>query len=359
MWDYTNNSGTYGLRPSNIPAAIAHMNTYHYNAPWASAAVFPRPEAASFDDNDNLTVAPDFSAFDNWVKMWPHARYYMVYAHVGSSFAGASMGTPEFERRLGATMQAWAAHARNIGINPSRIALLLVDEPYTAQHARHILAWARPIKAAAPEFLIFEDICHRTAGAPQEPEIQQLAQICDILCPNLAQYLRGGDALADFYANLAGEGRQLWFYSCSGGPSSKDSIGYYRLQEWHGWEAGAVGTAFWSYADDGRSGNSWNALAAKGEIFAPVYIDSHSVTDGKHWLAIIEGIEDYEYLRMLQSRVDELQAAGNSSKALTRAKKLLADLPRQTIAAVADGDIAACDKARLQVLNALASLRNM
>lgn len=41
-----------------------------------------------------------------------------------------------------------------------------------------------------------------------------------------------------------------------------------------------------------------------------MYIDSMSVTDGKHWLAIIEGIQDYECLRMLRDRVAELVAIG-------------------------------------------------
>jgi hypothetical protein len=63
-----------------------------------------------------------------------------------------------------------------------------------------------------------------------------------------------------------------------------------------------------------------------------------SVCDGKHWLAIIEGIQDYEYLRMLRDRLAELEKAGRRSPALDRARKLLATLPPEAIEAADAGD---------------------
>ncbi len=287
--------------------------------------------------------------------MWPDARYYMIFPNVpalfGPSFAGAALGTPEFKQRVGSTMRAWADHAREIGINPGQIGILLVDEPKNAEQDRCILAWAQAIKAGVPELLIFEDPYH---AAPQDAEVQGMFQVCDILCPNLSQYRRGGMAAAEFYDNLRRGGRQLWFYSCTNGPPVANPIAYYRTQEWWCWKAQATGTAFWCY---GRGpANPWNQLGAKAEIYSPVYIDADSVTDGKHWLAIIEGIQDYEYLRMLQDRVDELKATGQSNTPLAQAQKLLVTLPDQVIAAAEEGDLAACDRGRDQVLDALASL---
>lgn len=163
--------------------------------------------------------------------------------------------------------------------------------------------------------------------------------------------------MARFYENLGRGERELWFYSCSGGPSVLDAISYYRSQQWECWKAQATGTAFWAYGDGGRIGNSWNQLGVTRAIYSPVYIDSHSVTDGKHWLAIIEGIQDYEYLRMLNGRVAELKAAGHTSGAFTQAEKLLATLPDQVLAACAAGDTAACDRERAEVLDALLALK--
>ena len=102
-----------------------------------------------------------------------------------------------------------------------------------------------------------------------------------------------------------------------------------------------------------------------------VYIDSKSVTDGKHWLAIFEGVNDYEYLLTLKNRIAEARKAGRNDEAVAAAEKLLAELPDEVIAAVRAGnepihsgtigtiklgDIDACDTARRRILDALESL---
>ena len=357
MWDYTSGS-LYGIQDGNVTAAIKHLRSYGYNAPWGATHVLPRPGADHFDDEDHLVRPLDHTVFDRWVARWPDARYYMVFAWVGDEFAGAAAGSERFNRRLGRTMRAWADHARELGIEPSRLALLLVDEPKDETADRRIVHWARPIKAAVPAILIFENPNH---PAPQEAVVQEMFQSCDILCPQTWQYLAGGRPLADFYERLRAAGRQLWFYSCGGGPSSKDVISYYRNQQWECWNAGATGTCFWSFADIGPRRSAWNALQIDvnkigGEIFSPVYLDSTSVTDGKHWLAIIEGIEDYEYLKMLSDHVAQFEDTGESSGALDWAKHLLATLPKQVTAAARQGDREVCDQARLRVLDALVEL---
>ncbi len=359
MWDYVN-----GKTTPKIPAIVAHLRSYNYNAPWATNRVFPHPQATDFDAAGNLIKPLDLSPFDDWVSLFPDARYYMIFANVGTTFAGAAMGTAQFNQRVGAAMRAWADHAREIGIDPHRIALLLVDEPSNAEEDRRIVAWARVIKASAPELLIFEDPCH---WAPQEAEVPEMFELCDILCPSTIDHVRGGVAVTSFYENLRRDGRELWFYSCAGGPSIQDALRYFRAQEWHCWKAGATGTAFWAYGDVG-GWPTWNQLGATRGIYSPVYVDSHSVTDGKHWLAIIEGIQDYEYLRMLQDRIDQLEAAGHASDALARAKELLATIPDQVIfdqnyspwhdlVAAEQSTSNVCDDARLQVLDALLLLR--
>jgi len=85
-------------------------------------------------------------------------------------------------------------------------------------------------------------------------------------------------------------------------------------------------------------------------------IDSKSVTDGKHWLAIFEGVQDYEYLLMLKDRLEELRRVGRQDETVAAAQKLLDELPDEVIAAVKAGDIAACDTGRLRVLDMLEAL---
>jgi len=345
MWDYAHDGGAYDLNAGNIPAALAHMQSYHYNAPWAKRNLFPQVEAGHFDAAGNLIAPWDFSRFDAWVAAWPNAKYYMVYASVGTTFAGAAMGSDDFNQRLGSAMHAWADHAREIGTDPGQIGILLVDEPTEDEQDQQILAWAQIIKAAAPELLIFEDPHRRDA----RQHLREMLDICDILCPSRGSY-KPGEAIAKLYDELRDGGRELWFYS--GSCPSVQTATSFRRHAWHCWIAKATGTGYWSYGDAGGTCNSWNQLGTDRTIYSPVYIDATSVTDGKHWLAIIEGIQDYEYLRMLRDRVEELVAAGHSTEAIDEASNLLTTLPAEVLAGAVT-----CEGGRLQTLNALSRLR--
>ena len=150
------------------------------------------------------------------------------------------------------------------------------------------------------------------------------------------------------FEELRRGGRELWFYSSP----TVQAGAYHRDHLWECWKARATGIGFWSYASASGIGNTWNHLGAKGPIYSPVYIDSTSVTDGKRWLAIIEGIQDYEYLRMLRDRVEELEAAERGSAAVNEAKELLNRLPDDVLR----GDVT-FDAGRLLVLDALSRLR--
>ena len=143
-------------------------------------------------------------------------------------------------------------------------------------------------------------------------------------------------------------GRQLWTYVASGGPATLDAIGSYRAQEWKLWTMKGTGTGFWCYGPGGDGFTSWNTFAADTELYSPAYVGVNSVADGKHWLAIIEGIQDYEYLRMLRDRIAELEKAGRRSPALDRARRLLETLPQEAIKSADAGNREAFDRAQFR-----------
>ncbi len=359
MWDYASpGRGAYGLNPGNLSAAIAHMHSYGYNVPWSR--LFPSVSAEHFDDDDRLVTQPDMSGFDEWMSMWPDARYYAVFfgswTVSADSYAGVEIGSEKFKKRVAAVMRFWADHVRGLGIDPQRILILTVDEP-RAEHGRNAersVLWARTIKAAVPEFTLFVDPTDRQ---PQSTGLREMYEAHDVLCPHIGHYFPDGQGAWDFYEELRAGGRQLWLYNTSGGPASLDAIRNHRGQQWKLWSIQGTGTHFWSYAGVGGSpGGSWNQFAAVSEIYSKVYIDATSITDGKHWLAIVEGIQDYEYLRMLRDRISELDAAGRESPARDRARELLRLLPADAIEAADGGDIDAYDRARLAVLDALLAL---
>lgn len=370
-WDYTDQNGWGILTTSNVPAAVAHMRDSGVTAPWSRAggrgALFPHPGAAEFDEEGRLVKEPDYSAFDQWVSMWPDAKLYMIYAN-GWGYFGRDPGAEkasqteldEDQRRMGEVMKAWAAHMRKIGVDPARIALCLFDEPQFGSQARIIHYWGRAIKAAVPEFKLYED----TRIKPpyyENPDVLNMLDIMDIITPGTDyDYQRLGQQAVDFYEKLRQKGKTMGFYACAQNPSEAESTRYYRLQQWECWRINKGGSqswaGFWSYSDN-RGASPWNQIpGGAGRNWCITYVDDTSVTDGKHWLAIFEGAQDYEYLLILKNKLEAARKSGREDEAVEMAQTLLDTLPAEVVEAVRGGDMTACDAGRLKVLDAIASL---
>jgi hypothetical protein len=302
---------------------------------------------------------PDTTAFTAWLERWPGARRYAVFNSVGASFAGSDLGTPEFDRKVSAWISFWVDTLEGQGIEPGQLALLLVDEPTRPEQDEVILAWARVIQKAEPEVLVWEDPCHADpAGANQE-----MMAACDVLCPNRPAFLAAAQDYRDYYVRQREAGRELAFYSCSGPVRLLDPYSYHRLQHWSCWRYGARSSFYWAFGDSG-SGSSWNEYASPGGPYTPLYLDATSVTAGKHLEAIREGIEDYEYLVLLQQRIGELEQAGQTSPALEPAKKLLDTAASRVLDAPGadrllwkdEKDRNVADQVRVEILETLAAL---
>jgi hypothetical protein len=170
-----------------------------------------------------------------------------------------------------------------------------------------------------------------------------------------------GARAKEFYGKLCANGRrEFWFYWCSGPARQLDPYSYHRMQAWHCWVNGAVGMGFWAYGDTGH-GNSWCEYLSPGTSFCPAYISPDSVTTSKHWEAVREGVEDYEYLHMLKQRIDRLTQAGKTSPDLDKAGQLLVEGPKRVAKYdhsnwFTPKDRSLADAVRLEVLDALVNL---
>ncbi len=192
-------------------------------------------------------------------------------------------------------------------------------------------------------------------------------EACDVLCPNLGRYGRHSEASRRFYQELRARGKKLWFYQCSGPVQTFDPYYYERLQHWYCWLYGAVGSGFWAYGDAAKCGTSWNPLIATRNIYSPVYIDPTSITAGKHFEAIREGIEDYEYLVMLRDRIAQLRQKGVPAQKLADAEEMLMSAPLEVCGKGYEGpqswktqrDRTKADAARLAIIETLMRLRNL
>lgn len=121
---------------------------------------------------------------------------------------------------------------------------------------------------------------------------------------------------------------------------------------------------FWSLTDTGGA-SSWNEYVTTRLPYSPFFIDSDSVTAGKHLEALREGVEDYEYLVMLDRAVREATAQGVIGPELEEARWLLESLPSTVYEAAISAyplwqndnvDRTLADKARIKLLAALTAL---
>jgi len=269
-----------------------------------------------------MTAEPDTARFEKWLERWPDAKIYLVYAAVGPAMADAQAGTERFDRQVGQWARFWVDYAAEQGVEPGRLAVLLVDEPRQPEQFETITAWARAIKAEAPEMLIFEDsfiIDDRAA-------MLAAFEYTDILCPLRAHYI-GHDEWREMVDQQRDAGLELWFYSCNGPAKTFGPYEYYLAQAWQVYEVGGFGSHFWSF-NDARGESTWNDyVSPSSSPFTPIYLDPTSVTAAKPMEAIREGQQDFEYLVMLERRVEELAAAGAEDAAVANARQLLAAGP--------------------------------
>ncbi len=377
VWDYTSKGGGrgYGIGGGNdnLAAGIAHLQESGVTAPWhmtdwQPGDIFPWVSKEMFDEAGVLTGKPDFRAFDEWVRQWPDAKYYMIYAAVGFNFGGAGTWgtiTPEATSRIKQVMQAWEKHIIDNGGDPSKVALLLVDEPGDKEKILLTTGWAKAIKESGVSFRLYTDPM-MSVDLVESQAGQDMLALMDIITPGRGyQWMLSNPVTLKRYADAYGRfremGKIMGYYACAQNISEGEAIRYYRSQQWDCWMlsggADESWTGFWAYADL-RGNKPWNQLIGGSDRnWSPVYIDSTSVTDSKHWLAIFEGVQDYEYLLMLKTRVEALEQAGRGREPpVAAARKLLDTVVDETLKAVAADDLDACDAGRLRVLAALDAL---
>ncbi len=360
-WDYINGGGTYYKAPGNLVDNLAMMRDLYVDSPWGTGGVMPK--GAAFDAEGKLTNADklDFTNWDEWVKLWSGARQYCVFMSVRDKFHNEPMGTARFNRMVGDYMTAWAEYLKKTGMQPNQLVVLLLDEPHNNDQDRIIIAWAKAIRAANPGVVIFEDPTYRKP----EDGLPEMYALSDVLCPNTPMMLNQGEPFKQFYLKQRDAGRELWLYSCSGPAKLLDPITYHRAQKWRAFEIGAKGSFYWALGCAGGQGDSWNAYTQPGTEYSPYFVSQTTVMDGKHSEAVREGVQDYEYLVMLQDRIAQLKKAGKGGAAIAKAERLLAEAPGRALASVLPGslewetpkDRGLMDQVRVEILHALAELQ--
>ena len=325
-WDYTDNPGFY-RNPSNLTARMERMREMFVDSPWAGLPVMPRGAKFNADGGLANAGALDLSAWRRWTALWGgQARQYCVFMAVKNSFHGEKAGTARFRRMVGEYMRAWHDGIK-ADLAGRRVVVLLVDEPGRPEMFDTIVAWSNAIKAYAPAFVIFEE-------ANPGKVTDAVFDAIDIFCPG-SPNLTAAEAGAIDKTEVAQamdrrdmSGKELWLYSCCGPARTLDPIVYYRSQAWLAWKLGAKATHFWAFGCGGGIGDSFRPFEQTSTEYSPFFVSPTDAFRAKQSEAIMESVEDYEYLAMLADRIAAMKAAGRDAGALER---LLSEAPGRAL----------------------------
>lgn len=331
-WDYIYN-GIYGITEQNRSQATALLFDGLTNGVWATASTVPIPKANQFDAQGNLTGEIDFTKWDGYVRMFPQAEHYFVFMVWNRNVRpfGMELSTDRYRTAMAQWAAAWAKHNRQIGLRPGQAKILFVDEPAAADIPATV-AFCQAFKAGTNEIGIFNDP-HAYHGV-HHADGEALLKVSDIVCPTLSHLMVYGEDLQKRYRQVPDSGSELWLYSCNG-PTRMFDPSYYRLHAWHCFELGATGQGFWAFGDTGTGGgvgDNWNEyIAIAGQSFTAAYVGPNRIATSKHWEAAREGVQDYQYLYMLEQLVAARESAGDKSDQTRQARKLVDGIAQQVV----------------------------
>ena len=322
-WDYSEDGNRFYGAPGNLKGKMARMREMFTDSPWAGASVLPA--GGKFNEEGGLINADklDFRVWNDWIDLWgKQARQYCVFWNVSDGFHGEKMGSPRFARMVGEYARAWYDGIKG-RLNGRRVLLLLVDEPADRRRDERIVAWGTVLKKAVPEFVIFEDPTWEdpTQATPG------IWDVSDVVCPQTPMITQC--RTTDFYRALREtRGKELFLYSCSGPVRTLDPITYHRAQAWLAWRLGAKATFFWAFGCGGGRGDSFHPFEQPSTEYSPFFVSPTDAFRAKQSEAVMESVEDYEYLAMLQDRISAKKSAGEDVAAL---EKLLREAPDRAL----------------------------
>jgi hypothetical protein len=194
--------------------------------------------------------------------------------------------------------------------------LYLVDEPFTKEHYELLRERATRVHAADPGFRIVVPYFREPTFAAEGGAHGLLTGLCDIWCPKVNFYQEG------FLSARRQLGEEVWWYVCwePGAPYANlyvDMAGVdHRALFWQQAHYQVQGFLYWNttyWNPQAGSTDPWTDMATVKDLSPTVYGDGSLLYPGAkvgvdgpvasiRLKLIREGLEDVEYLRLLEAR---------------------------------------------------------
>lgn len=304
-----------------------------YNLDFFKHRVSPYQPYANYDigiKTDNDTVTLDFADFDVAIqKYFPMVNSFMLPRFGMGDDVGFGKG-PDAQRMKIDYMRQVAEHLADKG-QISKGYDYITDEPQPEQYDE--------IKQAASDVRLADQRIKILLTKKVE---DKLIGSVDIWVPILNDY--------DEQASKArqAKGEEVWWYSCTG--PKHPYPGYFidypamdlRMYHWMTWRYGLNGILYWStmYWQDnpwqtpmsmtpGHTGNWGNG---DGHLLYPAVRTPSAAfvakgpVDSIRWETIRDGIEDWDYFRILQDKIDAAKGAKKTTPAYKAAQDVLSQV---------------------------------
>jgi lysophospholipase L1-like esterase len=305
-WDYPA-AGTYEVTVENLGAYVSMLR-----GSTASTSRGATTPTGKYDADGNLIEKPSRQPMEQWLDRWPEARIYAVVT--GHVFP---LHTPNRQKMIAQWARDWAEYLQGRGVTANQVAIMMQDEPTSAEELDAILKTGTAIKQSVPGFKIFNDIHFPDPTRTPPAMAEVMKRSCDIQCFALGHLLQEPAANEAFMKSYARSDLEWWCYT--GGDSHRLTDPYvtWLARSWFCFANNLSGAHFWSFGD-GNGGFSWNEYLNNGVTRSPLYLAKDSITASKSMEAMREGAQDYELLKMVRESCNAENLPDDQAERLRR-----------------------------------------
>lgn len=334
--------------------AFQDLKDHYENRYILHTSYMPVPEIEK-DSNGKNVVKVDFSNFDYGLEVYKDKPFYLFVWKSGGrylkNFAGTGYAypSPEWNELFSSWLTQWIEHIKSKGIGYDRFAMYPLDE----KPAELLSVAAKTIKDVDPKVKIFATLGFSYYSLA---DLKKVSPYVDMMC---ISSMAKGEKL-DF---LKKEGKHIW---PENQPNPSKGLPPYTMRwtMWKWYDMGLNGCEAWAYNHASGPGSLWNDFdgVCQDENFvydgqtAPIKT-TEAVIPSKQWEAWREGLQDWQYLKILEKLIGECRSKKVDEAILKESESLLKLQVRNVIDNPSDASLA--EKAKEKILEEIIKLKKL
>lgn len=302
-WSYLTFYPVKGLEKEAVDDLFAHYtNIFVMHQPY-----IPWPIC---DENGDIIESLNFDKHDKFIQLHDGFRQILFFMNFKNKYRRDLNGqlvfmSKSWKKAFKEWVLKWILHLKDLGLSYNQFAFYLFDEPREKQEFEMLAEVCDFLDKIDPKIKVYV-----TLDSPIAFEnLKLITPYIDIwqIQPNV---LRNKSIKRFFEREQKERDKQVWIYGTEFfPPKSASPYKAYRLKMWKAYNLGFSGAGFWSYSDTGweeRPGTAWNDFDGTYPDYAVIYGWNRGFISSKRWEAWREGIEDYEYLNMVNKEFAEI-----------------------------------------------------